>query len=106
MDSLDQDLKIVSQPGYNNIGDYYGQVNALGQQHGFGRWCWRNGGIYEGFWFNGNEHGFGRWIWEGDDGPNYYIGEWQDGEYHGMGKLVKADGTIKQGLFEDDEFVH
>ena len=33
-----------------------------------------------------------------------YDGEWQGGIQHGMGRMVFADGTAKEGIFENNIF--
>lgn len=38
------------------------------------------------------------------DGSKYQ-GEWQKGIQHGNGKMSFPDGTIKEGLFENNIFV-
>ena len=34
-----------------------------------------------------------------------YIGEWQRGIQHGYGKIVLADGTTKEGYFENNLYL-
>ena len=33
-----------------------------------------------------------------------YVGAYKDGYKHGLGKLTKADGTVKEGVWVEDEF--
>ena len=30
----------------------------------------------------------------------YYIGFWRQDKYHGYGKMINADGSVQQGLWE------
>ena len=52
--------------------------------HGIGIQVWSGGGIWEGYWKDGELHGRGRTI--GSDG-RYYIGEYLEGRYNGKGTL-------------------
>ena len=42
-----------------------------------------------------------RWI----DG-SVYVGQWKKGIQHGVGKMIFPDGSIKEGLFDNNTFVH
>ena len=44
------------------------------------------------------KHGFGRYMWA--DG-RVYEGMWQNGKQHGEGKYVQSDGKIKHGIWGD-----
>jgi hypothetical protein len=34
-----------------------------------------------------------------------YVGGWKDGELHGQGTLTEADGTVKKGIWKNDELI-
>ena len=42
-------------------------------------------------------------VWPSGSG---YDGEMKNGLMHGKGKKILPDGTIKEGTFENDKFVH
>ncbi|HIC60689.1 MAG TPA: 2-isopropylmalate synthase, partial [Rhodospirillales bacterium] len=33
---------------------------------------------------------------------NKYLGEWKNGKYHGLGTFTVADGTVKEGIWENN----
>jgi myosin heavy subunit len=61
------------------------------------------GGNYKGQWKNGKKHGRG--VWVNDSGKKVYEGEWANGESHGYGRLVKFDGTVKEGFWNMGVFM-
>lgn len=48
------------------------------KQNGFGKYAWSDGGIYQGFWFNGRETGPG--VSTCDEDGIEVVGHWRDGE--------------------------
>ena len=48
------------------------------------------------------QHGFGRYQWPSG---SYYEGQMQNGKFCGRGKKVYSDGTVEEGMFENDEYV-
>ena len=80
----------------NQWGTEFEGLFEPGQVSGFGRKTEQHS-IYEGemkeelFW------GFGRFIKK----ENYYVGCWKNDKKHGRGKLVLADGTSEEGVWEN-----
>ena len=113
--SLDKELTSkMLEDGYTGQGTYtypsgdkYVGEWKDGKSHGqgtytFGKGEWE-GNKYVGEWMNGMNHGQGTYTWA--DGRKY-VGEWTNDKMHGQGTFTSADGsTIKEGLFENDEFV-
>jgi len=57
--------------GGNILKSKYGQFNNQNKMEGFGRICFTDGEIQEGFFVNGSKNGFGRTIYPKG---SYYIG--------------------------------
>jgi len=34
-----------------------------------------------------------------------YVGQWKEGKRHGQGTMTDADGTVRKGIWKDDEFI-
>ena len=49
------------------------------------------------------KHGQGTYTWQNP--WEQYVGEYMNGMFHGQGTYTYADGTIKKGLWKNDEFV-
>ena len=58
-------------------------------------------GTYKGDWKDGRVHGKG--IFEGNEYT--YDGAYVNGKKHGQGKMTYTNGTIEEGLFENNKFV-
>ena len=82
--------------------------------HGYGRWLYQGihgAYILEGKFVHGVAHGYCRWIW--DDG-NIYQGMVANGSMHGQGKLILGgryknqvqDGEWNHGVFNDGKVLH
>jgi hypothetical protein len=70
--------------------------------HGQGKYTWAlNLYYYEGEWKYGAKHGQGIY----KDVYGLYDGEFQNDKKHGYGKVTYADGTVKEGLFKEGEFI-
>ena len=68
--------------------------------HGFGKYTWKDGRVYEGGYVNDKKEGKGVYIWH--DGRKY-DGEWKEGKQHGTGvyTITKGDKVIaKKGQWE------
>ena len=50
-------------------------------------------------------NGFGRWIKIQNKDSSYYIGNWHKGKFHGYGKFKTNNGNIKEGLWENGNFM-
>ena len=60
-----------------------------GKKHGFGKYTWANGDVYEGEWKDGTQgHGFGKYTLAHGD---VYEGEWKDLKQHGRGKYTHVE---------------
>ena len=46
-------------------------------QHGYGKYTWADGSVYEGNWENGAQHGYGKHTWVSG---KIYEGEWRNGK--------------------------
>ena len=60
-----------------------------------------NGSIYEGQFVGGKIYGYGRVVFS----DAYYIGWFVNGLTHGEGKIVRENGEIEEGKFENNRFV-
>ena len=116
-----------SEDRYSISGDRYsGEVDEDGKSHGIGTLTFDEGGYYAGEFKHGKAHGKGTTHY-----PEFftYVGEHRDGRGHGLGvnenhstgeiyegfvvndmkhgrgKLVKSDGTVIEGTWEDNELV-
>jgi hypothetical protein len=105
---------------------YFGERKNL-LKHGFGKFSWADGRVYQGSWRNNREDGFGILSWssgqkyEGEwlDGSisgrgtlttstgEKYIGNWENWQRNGHGILYDAAGDIlEQGIWENDELLN
>ena len=73
------------------------------KQHGKGRCIFKHGGLYEGEWKLNRKHGYGEYTFkDGDKYVGHYCNEKRDGE----GVLIRADGTIERGLWEQGDLIY
>jgi hypothetical protein len=81
----------------------------VNQMNGFGKFIWKEGKKYYGFYQFDKKNGFGIYFWPND---KFFIGFWKDGKQNGYGKYVKGN-VIKFGLwnygkkeknFDEEEF--
>ncbi|XP_055858553.1 uncharacterized protein LOC129920985 [Episyrphus balteatus] len=99
-----------------------------------GKFVFKNGNTYNGFWFDNKFDGFGEYNWITEDqiafkSETKYIGYWKNGERHGLGMLIfnerrviclwlkgkksgagiiiAANGTCYSGrdLFSDNQYI-
>jgi hypothetical protein len=90
---------------YPNGNQYIGQYKD-GKKNGQGTFTWANGDKYAGQYKDSSRTGQGTYIfgakseWAGDT----YVGQFKDGEKNGQGSYTYADGTVKEGIWENDEF--
>ena len=79
-----------------------------GEINGEGTYFYADGSITVGEWKDGEINGQAIQTW-GDKSEwagDRYAGEWKDGEMHGQGRYTYADGTIKEGIFENGKFLY
>jgi len=82
-------------------GVYVGKWNQLNQFHGYGRYMWKCGDNYEGYWDNGKMQGYGRRIYPNGD---CYTGNWARGTRNGFGKLkYQKNGELYTGEFRNED---
>ncbi len=79
------------------VGEFKGD-----KMHGQGTFTWANGDKYVGKFKDSKMHGLGTFTWANG---HEYVGDHKDGKKHGQGIFTYADGTIKKGLWENDEFL-
>ena len=108
---------------YDN-GEIYEGDHKNGLRNGSGIYTFLNGnGYWSGEFKDGKLHGkgiscIGKFEWSGEfkdgklpegtlsfNGIGIYVGELKDGKMHGKGKMTYADGTVKEGLFENGRFI-
>jgi len=98
---MDQPIRIDRILAVNgkkeNADRYEGSRNRKGELHGYGRYKYSNGNMYEGKFDEGQRSGLGRFIWARTS--EKYEGEWKHDERHGYGVHVWHDGTKFQGQF-------
>ena len=83
--------------GEKYIGEY-----KDGKMHGQGTFHYDNGDVYTGSYSNNKRHGKGLYRWPNN---SYFEGTYVNGSKQGEGKLVLQDGTITEGIWENDAYV-
>jgi len=63
-----------------------------------------DGNKYVGELRNGKPNGRGTITYTGDGSK--YVGEWKNGKRYGRGKMAYTNGTTKEGVWKDDEFLY
>jgi hypothetical protein len=76
-----------------------GLTNGKGDPHGWGRYVYADGCVYDGEYNNGKMHGGGTFKFA--DGT-VYIGEYKDDEMHGRGTYKHASGGVYEGEYKDN----
>ncbi len=77
-----------------------------GLAHGQGTYTYADGDKYVGELKDNKPNGQGTYTWvSGSNKGDQYIGEFKDGLAHGQGTYTFSDGTVKEGLWENNEFV-
>ena len=69
----------------------------VNQMNGFGKFIWKEGKKYYGFYQFDKKNGFGIYFWPSD---KFFIGFWKDGKQNGFGKYVKGN-NVKFGLWNN-----
>jgi len=59
-------------------------------------------GTYVGHWKDDKWHGQGTHTYANEK----YVGGFEDGKKHGQGTFTYADGRVKEGIFENDQFLY
>lgn len=75
-------------PAFEQVSDdgscYLGTLDGAQKKHGFGRYMWADGSMYEGEWSKNKFHGIGKLSYA--DGGEY-TGEWIEDRKNGHGKM-------------------
>lgn len=79
-------------------GDFVNGSIAIGSGTGY---FYYDNGTYKGSILNNNRHGKGTYRWTNGD---IYVGDWQNGNRTGNGKLILANGTVQEGIFENNVY--
>lgn len=82
-------------------GDNYEGPMQGKQLHGFGKYTFASGAVFEGM-FRFNEMTDGKMIYT--NGEEYY-GEWKNDKRHGKGEYRWPDGRVKEGKWENGNYV-
>ncbi|XP_074634381.1 radial spoke head 1 homolog [Acropora palmata] len=85
----------------NDLGEYVGERNELGERHGQGKAVLPNGDLYEGSYDNGKRHGKGMYSFRNNGAK--YKGFYEQGKKSGEGVFDYPDGSKYEGRWENDE---
>ncbi|XP_073743125.1 radial spoke head 1 homolog isoform X1 [Callorhinus ursinus] len=89
----------LEEEGENDLGEYEGERNEVGERHGHGKARLPNGDTYEGNYEHGKRHGQG--VYKFKNGARY-IGEYVKNKKHGHGTFIYPDGSRYEGEWADD----
>ena len=90
---------------FANGREYIGEWKE-GRKNGQGIYTYASGDKYVGEWKDDKWHGQGTFYSLADDQYNgdKYVGEWKNDEKHGQGTYTYNDGTVDEGIWENDQF--
>ncbi|CDW73841.1 morn repeat protein [Stylonychia lemnae] len=80
------------------LGDYYIGEWKDSKYHGYGKYYWKDGRIYEGQWVNNNTEGLG--LFKFSNGDQQY-GQWVNGKSEGVGVYALKSGEISLGQWKN-----
>ena len=82
---------------------YFGQLDEMGNRHGFGRTATENGRTaYEGYYSANKRNGIGSYYYK--DGQLCYYGNWKNNKREGFGIGVSSvDQSVHVGAFENNK---
>ena len=96
---------------WNDEGKYVGEWRN-GNRTGQGTYTWPSGNKYVGEYKDMKRHGQGTLYWKSKSqmfnnipAETTYIGQWMDDKMHGQGTATFVDGTVKDGSWENGEFI-
>eukprot|EP01113_Clastostelium_recurvatum_P017219 TRINITY_DN2014_c0_g2_i2.p1 TRINITY_DN2014_c0_g2~~TRINITY_DN2014_c0_g2_i2.p1 ORF type:complete len:298 (+),score=52.71 TRINITY_DN2014_c0_g2_i2:170-1063(+) len=72
---------------------------GVSQKHGFGKYTYADGRVYEGYWNKDRKEGVG--IMTFPEGQRYE-GQWKNEMRHGRGRWIYKSGNIYEGQFQND----
>jgi len=81
-------------------GFYVGDMSRSGMLHGYGRFTFDQGDIFEGHYHYNKRQGEGKMNFA--DGSSYE-GDYYNSKMHGKGKYTWANGAVYEGDWEDDK---
>jgi hypothetical protein len=81
-------------------GFYVGEMTRSGMLHGYGRFTFDSGDIFEGYYHYNKRQGEGKMNFA--DGSSYE-GDYYNSKIHGKGKYTWANGAVYEGYWEDDK---
>ncbi|KAM7319100.1 radial spoke head 1 homolog [Alexandromys fortis] len=90
----------LEEEGENDLGEYEGERNELGERHGNGKARLPNGDTYEGHYEFGKRNGQG--VYKFKNGARY-TGEYVKNKKHGQGTFIYPDGSRYEGEWADDQ---
>lgn len=84
-----------------NSGDRFEGHTSRDNIHGYGKYWFKDEGIYKGYFENGNINGFGvmKYI-----NKNIYSGNWKNNVFHGFGVMLYANGDKYLGGWKNNLF--
>nr|XP_010964839.1 radial spoke head 1 homolog isoform X2 [Camelus bactrianus] len=89
----------LEEEGENDLGEYEGDRNEMGERHGHGKARLPNGDAYEGNYEHGKRHGQGTYKFK--SGARY-VGEYVKNKKHGQGTFIYPDGSKYEGEWMND----
>ncbi|XP_006205015.1 radial spoke head 1 homolog isoform X1 [Vicugna pacos] len=89
----------LEEEGENDLGEYEGDRNEMGERHGHGKARLPNGDVYEGNYEHGKRHGQGTYKFK--SGARY-VGEYVKNKKHGQGTFIYPDGSKYEGEWAND----
>ncbi|XP_051008462.1 radial spoke head 1 homolog [Acomys russatus] len=90
----------LEEEGENDLGEYEGERNEMGERHGHGKARLPNGDTYEGHYEFGKRNGQG--VYKFKNGARY-TGEYIKNKKHGQGTFIYPDGSRYEGEWADDQ---
>jgi hypothetical protein len=89
-------IKSFCSSNYSNIKSCKGNC-----ENGYGTMTTNNGGVYVGYFKNGEPDGYGTSTYK--DGSKYE-GNWKNGKYNGKGFIKYKNGNEFSGYFKEDKY--
>lgn len=69
---------------------------------GYGKYSWKNGGIYEGYFKRGKLNGKGKYT---ETIGETYEGDFKNNKYNGNGKYTWSDNSVFDGIFKNGQII-
>jgi hypothetical protein len=84
------------------MGSRYEGYKLNGLRHGYGKFYYQDGGMYDGDWSENKMDGFGKLYYQ--SGKLAYEGEWKSDQFMGKGILYNETPDILDGDFNYTNF--